>query len=36
MAAMTKQEMTRAMTLLEEDDLEELAKIKVGQVGDHY
>lgn len=31
MAAMTKQEMTRAMTLLEEDDLEELAKIKVGK-----
>ena len=31
MAAMTKQEMTRAMTLLEEDDLEELAKIKVGR-----
>ncbi len=28
---MTEQEITRAMTLLEEDDLEELAKIKVGK-----
>lgn len=36
MAAMTKQEMTRAMTLLEEDDLEELAKNQSWQVGYHY
>lgn len=31
MATMTEQEITRAMTLLEEEDLEELAQVKVGK-----